>query len=136
MSIDFSNKNYTDLISRFDNWFDMPNILMTFDRVGLDNKITQDQYLSEIKILFTARASYPELPLNEAYVKAKEEKVSIVPYIQSKGLGDTIHKITQKTGLDKLTHLYTSITGKDCGCASRQEALNKLFPYGVTENGV
>jgi hypothetical protein len=51
----------------------------------------------------------------------------------SKGLGDTIAKITHATGLDKLAELYTQLTGKDCGCKNRQEALNKLVPYGITE---
>jgi hypothetical protein len=53
--------------------------------------------------------------------------------IKSTGLGDTIAKITHATGLDKLSALYTSITGKPCGCQERQEALNKLLPYGVKE---
>lgn len=53
---------------------------------------------------------------------------------RSRGLGDTIAKITHATGLDVLAKTYTAITGKPCGCASRQEALNKLFPYGVAEN--
>ena len=47
----------------------------------------------------------------------------------SQGLGDTVAKITKATGLDRLSEIYTSITGKPCGCAERQEALNKLFPY-------
>lgn len=51
----------------------------------------------------------------------------------SQGFGDTIAKITHATGLDKLADIYTNITGKPCGCQSRQEALNKLFPYGVKE---
>lgn len=51
----------------------------------------------------------------------------------SVGLGDTVAKVTHATGLDKLAELYTRFTGKPCGCNSRQEALNKLFPYGVTE---
>ena len=52
---------------------------------------------------------------------------------ETKGLGDTIAKITHATGLDKLAEMYTQITGRPCGCAERQEALNKLFPYGVKE---
>lgn len=52
---------------------------------------------------------------------------------ESRGLGDTVAKITHTTRLDKLSALYTHITGKPCGCADRQEALNKLFPYGVKE---
>lgn len=65
------------------------------------------------------------------YPWLKEEVESgIVSY----GLGDTIAKITHATGLDKLANIYTNITGKPCGCQSRQEALNKLFPYGVKED--
>ena len=52
----------------------------------------------------------------------------------SRGLGDTVAKITHATGLDKLADIYTGLTGKPCGCASRQEALNKLVPYGVVES--
>lgn len=45
---------------------------------------------------------------------------------QSKGLGDTIAKITEATGIDKLVKF---IAGEDCGCEERKEKLNKLFPY-------
>ena len=45
---------------------------------------------------------------------------------ESKGLGDTIAKVTQATGLDKLVHKRV---GKDCGCKQRQEKLNVKFPY-------
>lgn len=61
-----------------------------------------------------------------------EELIAILKQPEeSRGLGDTIAKITEATGLDKLSEIYTQITGKDCGCKSRQEALNKLFPYGA-----
>ncbi len=46
---------------------------------------------------------------------------------KSKGLGDTVKKITEKTGIDKLVHKYF---GDDCGCDDRQEALNRMVPYG------
>jgi len=52
---------------------------------------------------------------------------------QPRGVGDTIYKITHATGLGKLAEIYTKITGKPCGCPERQEALNKLFPYGIKE---
>ncbi len=52
---------------------------------------------------------------------------------QSRGLGDTVAKITKATGLDQLSKLYTEITGLPCGCSQRQEALNKLFPYNIKE---
>ena len=45
---------------------------------------------------------------------------------KSKGLGDTIAKITEATGIDKLAKF---IAGEDCGCDERKEKLNKLFPY-------
>jgi len=46
---------------------------------------------------------------------------------QSKGLGDTIAKITEATGIKKLVKF---IAGEDCGCDERQELLNKKFKYG------
>jgi len=45
---------------------------------------------------------------------------------ESKGLGDTIAKITEATGIDKLVKF---IAGEDCGCDERKEKLNKIFPY-------
>ena len=41
---------------------------------------------------------------------------------KSKGLGDTIAKITKATGIKK-------VVDKDCGCGKRQDTLNRLFPY-------
>jgi ABC-type thiamine transport system ATPase subunit len=46
--------------------------------------------------------------------------------MKSTGLGDTIAKITEATGIDKLVKF---IAGEDCGCDERKEKLNKLFPY-------
>jgi len=49
---------------------------------------------------------------------------------QSKGLGDTIAKITHVTGIDIIVKKVTSAVGKeDCGCNKRREKLNDLFPY-------
>jgi hypothetical protein len=43
------------------------------------------------------------------------------------GLGDSIEKITEITGIKKVVE---KVTGKkDCGCKKRKEALNKAFPY-------
>jgi len=49
---------------------------------------------------------------------------------KSKGLGDSIEKVTKATGIDKLVKF---VAGEDCGCDKRKESLNKLFPYN---NGV
>jgi hypothetical protein len=45
---------------------------------------------------------------------------------KSKGLGDTIEKITKATGIDKVAK---AVLGDDCGCEERKEKLNKMFPY-------
>ena len=48
---------------------------------------------------------------------------------KSKGLGDTIAKITKTTGIKKVVDTVAKATGKDCGCNKRQETLNRFFPY-------
>ena len=45
---------------------------------------------------------------------------------ESKGLGDTIEKITKATGIKKLVEW---VAGEDCGCDERQQRLNRLFRY-------
>ena len=47
----------------------------------------------------------------------------------SKGLGDTIAKFTAATGIKKVVDTIAEATGVDCGCSSRQEKLNEVFPY-------
>lgn len=71
-------------------------------------------------------------------VKKEVEKSPLSSYEQykvnqekdSKGLGDTIAKVTKATGLDKAAKF---IAGEDCGCDERKEALNKLFKYEKPE---
>lgn len=49
---------------------------------------------------------------------------------QPEGLGDTIAKITNALGIDKLAEETAKAMGKsDCGCKKRQQKLNELFPY-------
>ena len=48
---------------------------------------------------------------------------------KSKGLGDTIEKITTATGIKKVVETVAKATGKDCGCKKRRDALNRAFPY-------
>jgi len=45
---------------------------------------------------------------------------------ESKGLGDSIEKITKATGIKDLVE---KITKGDCGCDKRKDKLNKIFPY-------
>ena len=58
---------------------------------------------------------------SEEYNKLKQNVET-----QSKGVGDTVAKITKATGVDKLVKF---IAGEDCGCDERQVKLNKLFSY-------
>ena len=49
---------------------------------------------------------------------------------ESKGLGDTIAKLTNTLGIDKVAESVAELMGKeDCGCKKRQQKLNDLFPY-------
>ena len=49
---------------------------------------------------------------------------------QSKGLGDSIEKFTNFTGIRSLAQMTARAVGKkDCGCNKRKETLNKWFPY-------
>ena len=48
---------------------------------------------------------------------------------KSKGLGDTIEKITKATGIKKVVDKISEVTKKDCGCGQKKDTLNRLFPY-------
>jgi len=46
------------------------------------------------------------------------------------GLGDSIEKITEATGIKKVVEF---IAGEDCGCDERKEKINNIFPYTKAE---
>ena len=48
---------------------------------------------------------------------------------ESKGLGDTIEKITTATGIKKVVDTVSKATGRPCGCKERRDSLNRKFPY-------
>jgi len=48
---------------------------------------------------------------------------------KSKGLGDSIEKITKATGIKKVVDTVSKITKKPCNCGERKDTLNRLFPY-------
>ena len=48
---------------------------------------------------------------------------------KSKGLGDTIAKLTTATGIKKVVDTVSKVTKKPCNCGERQDTLNRLFPY-------
>ena len=49
--------------------------------------------------------------------------------MKSKGLGDSIEKVTKATGIKKATKWIFDKLGKDCGCDARKAKLNSMFPY-------
>lgn len=51
------------------------------------------------------------------------------PVGPSRGLGDTIAKITHATYLDALVNVYTEMLGRPCNCDERRDRLNRLVPY-------
>ena len=61
--------------------------------------------------------------------RAKQSKSTSDTSIQktkSTGLGDTVEKVFQATGVDRVAKF---VLGEDCGCSDRREVLNKMFPY-------
>jgi hypothetical protein len=48
----------------------------------------------------------------------------------SEGLGDSIEKITEATGIKAAVKF---LAGEDCGCDARKEKINKLFGYNNPE---
>ena len=53
---------------------------------------------------------------------------------QSKGLGDSVEKITKATGIRSLMEISMGAMGyKDCGCNKRKAWLNKTFPYKTSK---
>ena len=49
---------------------------------------------------------------------------------RSKGLGDSVAKFTEITGIKSFAEFATKAVGKkDCGCNKRKKWLNKHFPY-------
>ena len=45
---------------------------------------------------------------------------------ESKGLGDTVEKVLEVTGVAKVAKW---LLGEDCNCDERKAKLNELFPY-------
>ena len=53
---------------------------------------------------------------------------------KDKGFGDTLARIFTVTGVKAVVDKISEVTGKDCGCSERQEALNELLPYKTNED--
>lgn len=64
--------------------------------------------------------------------KKSTRKTTTKKKAPSKGLGDTIEKVTEATGIKKAVDWFSDKTGIDCGCEERKAKLNKLVPYNVS----
>ena len=75
-----------------------------------------------------------ETPINcEELDKRTKAYKECIKAQESKGLGDTIEKVTKATGIKKAVDWFSDKTGIDCGCDKRKEKLNQLFPYKKPE---
>lgn len=45
---------------------------------------------------------------------------------KDRGLGDTVERVFEKTGVARVAKW---ILGEDCGCDTRRDSLNRIFPY-------
>lgn len=63
---------------------------------------------------------------NKSTAKPKRKRVSRP---KSQGLGDTIEKVTEATGIKKAVEAVSDALGVDCGCEKRKEWLNERFRY-------
>ena len=49
--------------------------------------------------------------------------------MKSRGLGDSVEKLTKATGIKKVVDTVSKVTGKPCGCGQRRDNLNRMLPY-------
>ena len=49
--------------------------------------------------------------------------------MQSRGLGDSIAKFTEKTGIKTVVEKVSDGLNIPCGCNNRQQWFHKTFPY-------
>ncbi len=48
---------------------------------------------------------------------------------KSKGLGDTIEKVTKATGIKKVVNVVSKIINVPCNCGNRKDGWNLEYPY-------
>jgi hypothetical protein len=62
--------------------------------------------------------------------KRKRRTKAEILAAKSEGLGDTVEKVLEATGVSKVAKW---LLGEDCGCDERKAKLNALFPYRKPE---
>jgi len=66
--------------------------------------------------------------------EAKLQEENGIAKMKSRGLGDTIHKFTTKTGIKSVVDRVSNGLNIPCGCEARRDALNKIVPYKMKRN--
>ncbi len=64
----------------------------------------------------------------KAQIEADNAKLAAQQDMKSEGLGDTVEKVFEATGVKAVVK---AIFGDDCGCDERKAKLNKWFPYKI-----
>lgn len=83
----------------------------------------------ECKFLLERSCIHPDKPFGEKPLAFRCLRKCMLYEGPSRGAGDTIAKLTQLTGIKKMTQVISNITGKPCDCQARQEKLNNAIPY-------
>jgi hypothetical protein len=73
--------------------------------------------------------SFDAKPSEGLTINLSDEEIHALKNSRSEGLGDTVEKIFEKTGVKKAVEWLAN--GKDCGCAKRKAYLNEKYRYKV-----
>lgn len=66
-------------------------------------------------------------------LKGWRKYITWIVFGKSRGLGDTVAKITRATGIDRTVK---AVAGKGCGCGERQKRWNAKAPYSDSQNSM
>jgi hypothetical protein len=47
----------------------------------------------------------------------------------ARGLGDSLERFTEATGIKAIVEKGAKVLKKDCGCSERRDSLNRKYPY-------
>lgn len=96
------------------------------------NKPECEQFSGRLKDICNGTAIVDGVPINPEHVKHFRVRHGLEPGPEwqpgdgPRGLGDVIATVTHYTGIAAVVHAINP----DCGCAGRQEFLNKQLPFG------
>lgn len=93
-------------------------------------ELSYDHSLRDIQKKYGINYGYAHNVITKARKKVLQNRINEynnkrLKHMKSKGLGDTIEKITKATGIKKLVDKMNI----DCGCDERKEYLNRIFAY-------